>query len=103
MIKIFLTMFLITFFAGCASPEVVQVRQLGDKDLSCGQIAGEMADAKKFLKEARDAKGVTGTNAAAVLFFWPALLATYSNASEAIDAANERIDHLHNLSEQKGC
>ena len=48
-------------------------------------------------------KGVTGTNVAAALFFLPAMLVTYDNANDAIEAAKERKKYLYDLAEDKGC
>ena len=89
--------------SGCATPDVVKVRQLGDKKLTCEQIEEEIIDAEGFMEKARDEKGVTGTNAVAVVFFWPALIATYYNAEEAIEAAEDRMEYLHGLADKKDC
>ena len=48
-------------------------------------------------------KGVTGTNVAAAIFFWPAMFVTYGNANDAIDAAKDRKDYLIRLADKKGC
>ncbi len=89
--------------AGCATPHVVEERQLGDEKLTCAQIEAQIADAEKFKQEARDERGVTGTNTAALLLFWPALIATYSNIEKAVNAANERKLHLQKIHTEKGC
>ena len=94
---------LAVFLSGCASPEVVQTRQPGDKKLTCDEIADEIFDAEQFERKARGEKGVTGTNAAALIFFWPALLVTYSNAGDAIEAAQNRINYLYRLADKKDC
>ena len=39
----------------------------------------------------------------AVLFFWPALLSTYSNINEAVAAADNRKVHLVNIYQQRNC
>lgn len=88
---------------GCAHSVSVQPTKLGDAQLSCEQIRTEIADAEKFRKAAEDNKGVTGTNAAAVLLFWPALIATYSDANSAMRAADDRIRNLTNLYNEKKC
>ena len=93
----------IAFWAGCASPHVVDEKKLSDKDLSCNSLIQEIAEAKRFEKEARDEKGVTGTNVVAAVFFWPAIVGTYSNANDAIEAAKERQHHLEALYKEKGC
>ncbi len=89
--------------AGCATPHVVNVRQAGDKKLSCEELEEQIEDANRFERKARGEKGVTGTNVAAAVFFWPGLLATYSNAEDAIDAAQERRHYLMRIHEKKGC
>ena len=88
---------------GCATPHVVQAVKTGDSSMTCAQIDTELADADRFRSDAQKEKGMTGTNVAAVIFFWPAMIGTYSNANEAIAAADSRKIHLTNLSTQKKC
>ncbi len=95
--------FAAAMLAGCATPHVVDERQTADADLSCDALADEIVDAERFEQQAREEKGVTGTNVVAGLLFWPAIVGTYSNANEAIEAANERQRHLHELRKEKGC
>ena len=87
----------------CASPEVVDTKQMGDDKLSCKQLAAEIQEASEFERKAQKEKGVTGTNVAAAVIFWPAIIGTYANANEAIKAAKERKEHLVDLSTKKGC
>lgn len=89
--------------AGCATPQVVSVRQPGDDKLSCAQIKDQFAAAEKFEKDARSERGVTGTNVAAALFFLPGLIATYMNTEDAMKAARDRQDVLARLHSSKGC
>ena len=89
--------------AACATPEVVQVDQVGDEALACGELQAGIAEANRFEEEARSERGVTGTNVAAGILFWPALVGTYMNTDEAIDAARARRDHLTGLHRQRGC
>jgi hypothetical protein len=91
------------FLLGCASPKVIEERQVGDESLSCAQIKEQIAEADRFEEAARDDKGVTGTNAAALLFFWPALLFTYDNIGDAMDAASERKRYLHGIYSKNTC
>ncbi|MBT7448768.1 MAG: hypothetical protein HN797_13560, partial [Tateyamaria sp.] len=44
---------LLTLLSACASPEVVDERELGDENLSCSQIKQEIAEAENFEKQAR--------------------------------------------------
>ncbi|MET0100801.1 MAG: hypothetical protein ABW078_03635 [Sedimenticola sp.] len=88
---------------GCATPHVVESKKIDDNQLSCNEITSQIAEADRFESAARDERKVTGTNVAAALFFWPALLATYSNTEEAIEAARERKEHLTDLYTERGC
>ena len=101
--KLYLTLLTAVLISGCATPHVVEQRQLRDDQLSCSELHYQMQEADRFEKEARDERKVTGTNVAAAVLFWPALLGTYSNTKEAIDAARERREHLQGLYRQKGC
>ncbi len=89
--------------AGCATPTVVETRKLADDTLDCEQLKFEVAEANRYEKEARKERTVTGTNVAAALFFWPALLGTYANTEEAINAARERREHLLVLAKKRQC
>lgn len=91
------------FLAGCATPEVVQVDQVGDESFDCEQLRAAIADAGRFEREARHDRGITGTNVAAAAFFWPALVGTYMNTDEAIEAAKRRQEHLTELYRDKKC
>lgn len=89
--------------AGCASPHVVQSRQAGDDAMTCDQIKEQYRAAQKYETDARGERGATGTNVAAVLFFWPALIGTYMNSDDAIKAARERQTILADLGAKKSC
>jgi hypothetical protein len=88
---------------GCATPTVVDEQKVGDEALTCQQIEEEIRLAKQFEDEAREERGVTGTNVAAALFFWPALLVTAANVDEAVDAAEERQNYLREIHRSKNC
>lgn len=89
--------------SACATPTVVDAEQPGDARLSCAQINEQIEEAAEFEEEARDERGVTGTNVAAAVFFPLGLVGTYMNTEEAIDAARDRREHLSELYEDKGC
>lgn len=89
--------------AGCATPTVVQTRQLGDESLSCADLRRAYDEADRFERDARSERGVTGKNVAAVLLFWPAMVGTYMNTDDAMRAARDRKDHLTGVSRQKRC
>jgi len=88
---------------GCASPTVVETKQINDENLNCLQLVQATEEAESFEKSARGERSVTGTNVAAAIFFWPGLLATYANTDDAIDAAKERQAHLKKIYDRKGC
>lgn len=88
---------------GCATPTVVQSKQSGDAGLNCEQLRSAFAEAQEFESKARKERGVTGTNVAAAIFFWPAMLGTYKNTEEAIEAAKDRQKNLEKLGEAKNC
>jgi len=87
----------------CATPTVVESRQVGDRNMSCAELESAIAETNRFEQEARDERGVTGTNVAAVVLFWPALVGTYMNTEDAIDAAEDRRRHLMDIAEEKNC
>ena len=89
--------------AGCASPTVVESKQAHDSEKSCAALKTAYTEAKNFETKARNERGVTGTNVAAALLFWPAMIGTYANTGEAIDAAKERQNHLVSLAGKKKC
>lgn len=88
---------------GCATSTSVEKVQTGDGAKTCEQLANSIQEADKFRKEAEGKKGVTGTNTAAALLFWPGLLVTYSDANAAIKAADQRKEYLTDLRTKKGC
>ncbi len=95
--------FLAALTGGCATPTVVDTRQIGDDRLSCRQLKIEIEEANRFENDAQKDRSVTGKNVAAVVLFWPALLATYANTEEAIKAARDRRQHLMKIADQKRC
>ncbi|MBL8514043.1 MAG: hypothetical protein JNJ55_08615 [Betaproteobacteria bacterium] len=101
--KVVLSLVAASFLGACATPTVVQSRQPQDEALNCSQLAQAYAEADNYEKNARDERGVTGKNTAAVLLFWPALIGTYMNTEDAIKAARDRKDHLYKLQQDKKC
>ena len=91
------------FLGGCASPTVVESKQSNDRMMSCDALKTAYGEAKDFESKARKERGVTGTNVAAAIFFWPAMLGTYKNTEDAIEAAKERQKHLETVATEKKC
>ncbi len=94
---------ILALLTACASPTVVQTRQVNDSDMNCQQLKNAHVEALDFEAKARKERGVTGTNVAAAIFFWPAMIGTYKNTEEAIDAAKDRQKHLEKVAETKRC
>lgn len=103
MLNTFTTVMMIGLLSGCASPKVAQVKMAGDTELACKELKREYADAQDLEAAARKERTVTGTNVAAAVFFWPALLGTYANTEEAINAAKDRQKRIERLAEDKRC
>lgn len=101
--KLFLPLAVVGLLSGCATPTVVERERPEDYKLSCKELESGMREAEDFRQKAEKEKGLTGTNVAAALFFWPAMIGTHNNANEAIDAANERKRHLMEIYNENGC
>ena len=95
--------FALLLLAGCSRPTVVDVLMPGDEELNCGQLKNAYAEAERFKEEAKGEKGITGGNTARALLFWPAIVGTYMNSNEAIQAADSRKVHLINIMRDKDC
>jgi hypothetical protein len=103
-VAIFASVVLIaSLLSACASPTVVQSKQSGDSDLSCEQLKTAYQEALDFETKARKERGMTGTNVAAAIFFWPAMIGTYKNTEEAVEAAKDRQKHIEKIADQKTC
>ena len=103
--KNFPTILILSFvlLISCAKPTVVNIVLPTDDKLNCEKLENGVADAQEFRRKAIAVTGNTGKNQAAAWLFWPALMMTYINASEAIVAANERSVHLINIMQDKNC
>ena len=105
--KLLITVFAVSvtaaFLGGCATPTVVESKQSNDRMMSCAALKTAFGEAKDFESKARKERGVTGTNVAAAIFFWPAMLGTYKNTEDAIEAAKERQKHLETIATERKC
>ena len=95
--------FALALMSACSTPKVIDATKLSDRDLSCEALKDEYKQAGQAKKDAEDVKGVTGTNTMAALFWLPGIIATYSNANEAIAAADTRMVRLTDLMDKKNC
>lgn len=90
------------FLSACATPHVVDIVQPNDEQLSCVGLQNEIDELEKFREEAEAEKGVTWGNTGRLVF--PiAIWATYENAEQAIDAANQRELYLTGIMSKKNC
>lgn len=92
-----------SLLTGCACPDKVDVRQIGDEQKTCAQLTQEIEQCSEAKKEVEGEKGFTGKNVAAVVFFWPALIATHMNVNDATKALDQRMNHLVGIYKNKGC
>ncbi len=97
------TLLVLGLLSACSTPKVIETTKLSDRDLSCESLKDEFRQAEQAKKDAEDVKGVTGTNTAAAIFFPIGIVATYSNANEAIAAADARMARLADLMDRKNC
>ena len=91
------------FVTGCTTTEKVAVQQPGDMKLTCEEITEEFASLDAIMEEANENKGVNTANVAAAVFFWPAAVGNYMNASDAEKLVGKRRDHLMTIYTDKGC
>ena len=101
--RLILAIFFLGLLGGCSTPKVIETTRLSDRDLSCDSLKDEYRYAEQAKKDAEDVKGVNGTNTAAAIFFPVGIIATYSNANEAIAAADTRMMRLTDLMDKKNC
>ena len=99
----YLLITILFFITSCATPHVVKIVMPGDEGLSCSQVVNEIARLEKFVKDADKEKGVTWGNAGRLIVFPIGIWATYENANQAIDAANQREVYLTGIKQRKGC
>lgn len=88
---------------GCATSQKIQVVQPGDQNLSCNAIKEELARLDKAQADIDSKKGVTGTNVAGALFWWPGLAYTYYDAGEATRLVGDRKSALTTIYNNKNC
>ena len=87
----------------CTTTQKVAVEQPQDLRMSCAEIEAEFDELDTVMEDASGDKGVNTANVAAVLFFWPAAVGNYMNASEAEKLVEKRRAHLMDVYEEKSC
>ena len=98
-----LIMFTSLFLASCATPHVVDIVQPNDEQLNCAGLQNEVDELDRFIKEAESEKGLNWSNAGRLLVFPIGIWATYENAEQAINAANQRELYLRGIMSKKNC
>ena len=96
-------MFTALFLASCATPHVVDIVQPNDEQLNCAGLQNEVDELDRFIEEAESEKGVNWSNAGRLLVFPIGIWATYENAEQAINAANQRELYLRGIMSKKNC
>lgn len=91
----------LTLLTGCAISPKTQVVQPGDHEMTRTQIQAEFKKLDQAQRDVDSNKGVNGTNIAAALFFWPGLIATQMDASDAQNLINQRRAHLQSIWNKK--
>ena len=94
---------LLLFLSACATPHVVDIVQPNDEKLGCVGLQNEVDELEQFIEEAESEKGVNWSNAGRLLVFPIGIWATYENAGQAIDAANQREVYLRGIMSKKNC
>jgi hypothetical protein len=89
--------------SACVSPDVVQTSSVNDGGLTCEEIKVQLVQLEEIRTEASKGKTVSGANVAAAIIFWPAVIGNYSNANQALEAANKRNEVLVALATKKRC
>ena len=91
------------FLASCATPHVVDIVQPNDEQLNCAGLQNEVDELDEFIEAAEVEKGVNWSNAGRALVFPIGIWATYENANQAIDSANQREMYLRGIMSKKNC
>ena len=85
------------------TPHVVDIVQPNDEHSNCAGLQNEVDELDRFIEEAESEKGVNWSNAGRLLVFPIGIWATYENAEQAINAANQRVLYLRGIMSKKNC
>ena len=99
------TILLLTGCANSASHEVITQTKLSDNGLSCSQIRMEIKKAESIIDSVnQDKADMTGADVVDGLLWFPFnMIAKQANYSDAVKAANARIDYLNSLAQENKC
>ena len=71
--------------------------------MNCAGLQNEVDELDRFIEEAESEKGVNWSNAGRLLVFPIGIWATYENAEQAINAANQTELYLRGIMSKKNC
>lgn len=91
--------------AGSASHKVVSANQAGDSDLTCKSIETEIVKTQVIIDGVNaDKEDISGADVVDGILWFPFnLIAKNSNYNSSIEAADRRIEKLHELKKERGC
>ena len=81
----------------------VSTHRVNDAELNCAQIKEEMKKTEEVKDDIESKRGMSGRNVGMALIFWPGIIVNEVNGSDAITAANKRMEVLSHLYSQKQC
>lgn len=87
----------------CVSTQTVSTKQVNDATLSCSSIATRLGEVRSGKRYAKANQGLSGSNLAAALLFWPALLVNTQNTNNMIKSMDEREAVLVGYYNNKNC
>ena len=100
-IQIYLTMLI--FLVSCATPKAIDIKQLGDEQMSCNELILAYEKASLASDMAHEEKGATEENILSGLFFFPAYFVTFGTTAHAEYNAASRKEYLLRLYNNKKC
>ncbi len=89
--------------SACVSTQTVSKNQTNDLSLDCDSLATRLGEVQAARNYAKSNQGLSGSNVAAALFFWPALLVNNSNTSSMIRSMDEREAVLSGYYQSNQC
>lgn len=100
--KLIILATLLSAITSCTHTKM-QTHKLYDEELNCTQLRTEMTRVSSAIEDVDSKTGLSGRNVGMALIFWPGILVNEVNGSDALKAANHRMDMLVNLYNRKGC
>lgn len=99
------TLFILAGCAGSASHKVLTAHQADDDSLSCQQLDTEIVKSQIIIDAVNaDKDDVNGKDIIDGLLWFPFnLIAKSGNYKKALEAADERIEHLQDLKKENSC